>query len=50
MVLLIQGIQRILWYDNREDKWDPDCEWNSETIEYVAGTMEDAGLKPDTSE
>ena len=29
------------------DRWNPDQEWDSETIEYVAGVLEDLGLRPD---
>ena len=46
---LVIQIREILWFDNREDRWNSDLEWNSETIEYVAGVLEDAGLKPEAS-
>jgi hypothetical protein len=35
-----------LWLDHRTGVLDPDLSWESETLEYVAGVMEDAGLKP----
>jgi hypothetical protein len=39
-------IQSILWMNLRTGVFDPDLSWDSETIEYVSGVLEDAGLKP----
>ncbi len=39
-------IRDILWRDHRTNELDPDKQWNIETIEYVSGVLEDAGLKP----
>jgi hypothetical protein len=39
-----------LWLDHRTGVLDPDLSWESETLEYVAGVMEDAGLKPGADE
>ena len=44
---IVEDIQRILWFDRAEDKWDPDKESNIETLEYVAGVLEDEGLRPE---
>ena len=49
---IVEGIRDILWLDIDEggDVFNPDKEWDSETIEYVAGTLEDAGLRPEGSD
>jgi hypothetical protein len=39
-------IRNILWKDSKSGELDPDLCWDSETIEWVAGVIEDAGLKP----
>lgn len=44
----IDQIRSILW--KTVDRWDPDKSWNSETLEYVAGVLEDLGLRPQTSD
>jgi len=43
---IVRQIQSILWLDNRTGSFDPDLSWNTETIEWVSGVLEDAGLKP----
>ncbi len=43
---IAEQIRDILWRDHRTNELDPDKEWNIETIEYVSGVLEDAGLKP----
>ena len=40
----VEGIRSILW--ETPGGWDPGKEWDSETIEYVAGVLEDLGLRP----
>jgi hypothetical protein len=40
------AIRDILWRDPRTGGFDPEKEWCSDTIEWVSGVMEDAGLKP----
>ena len=49
---IVEGIRDILWLDIYPDRdfYNPDKEWDCETIEYVAGTLEDAGLRPQESE
>jgi len=42
---LVERIQSILWCDN-DDNVDADKEWDSETLELVAGSMSAAGLGP----
>jgi hypothetical protein len=47
---IITEIQRLLWYSLSSDgKWvpEPDKEWDSETIEHVAGLLEQEGMKPE---
>jgi hypothetical protein len=45
---IISQIQAMLWLDMGEKPqvWDPDKEWDSETIEWVAGVLDDYGLRP----
>jgi hypothetical protein len=45
LVEMVSAIQSILW--RHGDRWDPDKAWDAETIEYVAGVLEDAGLRPE---
>ena len=43
---IVENIQRILWFNYATDEWDPDKEWKVDTIEFVAGVLEDEGLRP----
>jgi hypothetical protein len=49
---IVEGIRDILWLDYDRDRivLNPEKEWDFETIEFVAGTLEDAGLRPAESE
>jgi hypothetical protein len=40
-------IRDILWRDPVTGELDPQRSWTVETIEWVSGVIEDAGLKPD---
>jgi hypothetical protein len=40
-------IRDILWQDPITGQLDPERSWTVETIEWVSGVIEDAGLKPD---
>ena len=40
------AIRDILCANPRTGGFDPEKEWSSDTIEWVSGVMEDAGLKP----
>jgi hypothetical protein len=44
---IVSEIQKLLWWNNRTEAWDPDLEWDSESLEYVSGVLSDAGLKPE---
>ena len=41
------AIRDILWRDPATGRLDPERSWCVETIEWVSGVVEDAGLKPD---
>ena len=41
------AIRDILWRDPVTGRLDPERSWCVETIEWVSGVIEDAGLKPD---
>jgi hypothetical protein len=51
MEQIISQIQAILWLDMSEDGelWNPDKEWDSETVENVAAVLADHGLRPSES-
>jgi hypothetical protein len=44
---IVGQIQSILWMDVRTGVFQLDLSWDCETIEYVSGVLEDAGLKPE---
>ena len=44
---IVTDIQKILWFNYATDTWDPDKEWKVDTIEFVAGVLEDEGLRPE---
>jgi predicted RNA-binding Zn-ribbon protein involved in translation (DUF1610 family) len=44
---IVSRIRNILWRDPITGELDPDRSWGVETLEWVSGVMEDAGLKPD---
>ena len=44
---IVGRIRDILWQDPVTGELDPDRSWDVETIEWVSGVVEDAGLKPD---
>ena len=43
LVQMVTDIECILWGANGDD---PDREWDSETLDAIAGTLTDAGLGP----
>src|SRR4051812_40227564 len=45
---LVDQVQQILYLsaDTQGMTWDPNKEWDVESLEAVAGVLEDAGLKP----
>src|SRR5436305_269611 len=50
LIYVVDQVQEILYLstDTEGTTWDPDKEWNSETIEAVAGVLEDVRLHPET--
>ena len=47
LVSVVSQIQSILYADYADvDVWNPNKEWDSETLEYVAAVLEDFGLVP----
>jgi hypothetical protein len=51
MEQIISKVQAILWLDMSEEGelWNPDKEWDSETVESVAAVLADHGLRPSDS-
>ncbi len=47
---IVEQIRQILWFDFAENEFDPDREWEVDTIEYVAGVLEDSGVKPERND
>lgn len=46
---IVADIQQCLWLDvGRDDEllWNPDKEWDWDTIENIAGLLSDRGLAP----
>jgi hypothetical protein len=43
---IVRQVRDILWQDPVTGELDPERSWDSETIEWVSGVIEDAGLKP----
>ena len=44
---IAEQIRDILWRDFDSKEFDPDKEWSIETIDWVSGVLQGAGLKPD---
>jgi hypothetical protein len=44
---VVRQVRDILWLDPVTGALDPDRSWTVETIEWVSGVLEDAGLRPD---
>ena len=44
---IVVEIRDILWREPATGRLDPERSWCVETIEWVSGVIEDAGLKPD---
>jgi hypothetical protein len=44
---IVRQVQDILWRDPATGELDPDRSWSAETLEWVSGVVEAAGLKPD---
>jgi len=52
LIDVVERIQAVLWLDmnERDETWNPDKEWDAETIEKVAHVMAENGLRPDKEE
>ena len=44
---IVREVRDIFWQDPVTGRLDPERSWTVETIEWVSGVIEDAGLKPD---
>ena len=44
---IVRQIRDILWQDAITEALDPERSWDDQTIEWVSGVLEAAGLKPD---
>jgi hypothetical protein len=44
---IVGEIYRALWFDFAKNEFDPDKEWDWDTIEFIAGVLEDHGLRPE---
>lgn len=47
---IVSNVQKILWFNYAKDTWDADKEWKTDTIEFVAGVLEDEDLRPERKE
>jgi hypothetical protein len=49
---IIDGIRDILWLDleGDQDVYNPEKDWDLDTLECAAGTLEHAGLRPARTE
>ena len=43
---LIRAIRRVLYWDAKNGRWDPDKEWSIDTVEEVALAIDEYGLIP----
>jgi hypothetical protein len=41
-----EAMQKVLWFDNKTQKWDPHKEWGVETIEELAHILIKNGYGP----
>jgi hypothetical protein len=48
MEQILSQIQILLWHDTNAqgDFWNPEKEWDSETLEFIAGVLEEQELRP----
>jgi hypothetical protein len=49
LVAIVEQIQQLLFQDVNDEGtpfWNPDKQWDTETLEYVAAALVDAGLSP----
>jgi hypothetical protein len=44
---IVEQIRSALWFDWAKEEFDPDKEWDWDTIEFIAGVLDDFGLQPE---
>jgi hypothetical protein len=42
---IVDQIRQILRFDFAANEWNPDKEWDIETLEYISGVLEDYGQR-----
>jgi hypothetical protein len=43
---IVDAIRQILWFDFAKNEFDPDKEHSYDTLDYIAGVLEDHDLRP----
>jgi hypothetical protein len=43
---IAEAIGLSLWFDGTDERWDLEKVWDFDTLEYIAGVLEQHGLQP----